>query len=152
MRRADRLFQIVQFLRHDRVTTAAQLAAELEVSERTVYRDVQDLVVNGVPIQGEAGVGYALPASFDLPPLMFDGEEIQALVLGARMVRSWSDTRLAAAAKSALAKVEHVLPPRLAARAAKNRLFVPDFHVPKESLAVMSSIRGALEEQRVMRI
>jgi predicted DNA-binding transcriptional regulator YafY len=152
MRRADRLFQIVQLLRRERAVTAAQIAVELEVSERTVYRDVQDLVVNGVPIQGEAGVGYALPASFDLPPLMFDAEEIQALVLGARMVRSWSDARLAAAAKSALAKVEHVLPPRLANRAAKNRLFAPDFHVPKESLAVMSSIRGALEDQRVMRL
>ena len=152
MRRADRLFQIVQLLRRERAVTAAQIASELEVSERTVYRDVQDLVVNGVPIQGEAGVGYALPASFDLPPLMFDAEEIQALVLGARMVRSWSDPRLAEAAKSALAKVEHVLPPRLANRAAKNRLFVPDFHVPKESLAVMSSIRGALEDPRVMRI
>jgi predicted DNA-binding transcriptional regulator YafY len=152
MRRADRLFQIVQLLRRERAVTASQIAAELEVSERTVYRDVQDLVVNGVPIQGEAGVGYALPASFDLPPLMFDAEEIQALVLGARMVRSWTDARLAAAAKSALAKIEHVLPPRLASRAAKNRLFVPDFHVPKETLAVMSSIRGALEDQRVMRI
>jgi len=152
MRRADRLFQIVQLLRRDRAVTAARIAAELEVSERTVYRDVQDLVVSGVPIQGEAGVGYALPASFDLPPLMFDAEEIQALVLGARMVRSWSDARLAEAAKSALSKIEHVLPPRLANRAAKNRLFVPDFHVPKASLAVMSSIRGALEDQRVMRI
>jgi hypothetical protein len=83
---------------------------------------------------------------------MFDAEEIQALVLGARMVRSWSDARLAEAAKSALAKVEHVLPPKLANRAAKNRLFAPDFHVPKASLAVMSSIRGALEDQRVMRV
>ena len=152
MRRADRLFQIVQLLRRDRAVTASQIAAELEVSERTVYRDVQDLLVSGVPIQGEAGVGYALPASFDLPPLMFDAEEIQALVLGARMVRSWTDARLASAAKSALAKVEHVLPPRLASRAARNRLFAPDFHVPKETLAVMSSIRGALEDQRVMRI
>jgi predicted DNA-binding transcriptional regulator YafY len=152
MRRADRLFQIVQLLRRERAVTAAQIAVELEVSERTVYRDVQDLVVNGVPIQGEAGVGYALPASFDLPPLMFDAEEIQALVLGARMVRSWSDPRLAEAARSALAKVEHVLPPKLANRAAKNRLFAPDFHVPKASFAVMSSIRGALEDQRVMRV
>jgi predicted DNA-binding transcriptional regulator YafY len=120
VRRADRLFQIVQLLRRERAVTAAQLAAELEVSERTVYRDVQDLVVNGVPIQGEAGVGYALPASFDLPPLMFDSEEIQALVLGARMVMSWSDARLASAAKSALAKVEHVLPPRAPRRTASS--------------------------------
>ncbi len=152
MRRADRLFQIVQLLRRERAVTAALLARELEVSERTIYRDVQDLVVNGVPIQGEAGVGYALPAHFDLPPLMFDREEIQALVLGARMVASWSDERLARAAKSALAKVEHVLPPKLAQRAAKNRLYAPDFFIPKESLRAMETIRAALDEQRVLRI
>src|SRR5689334_10571114 len=100
MRRADRLFQIVQLLRRERAVTAAHLAKELEVSERTIYRDVADLCASGVPIQGEAGVGYALPAHFDLPPLMFDREEIQALVLGARMVGTWSDERLARAAKS----------------------------------------------------
>jgi predicted DNA-binding transcriptional regulator YafY len=152
MRRAARLFHIVQHLRRTRAVTAAQLARELEVSERTIYRDVQDLVVCGVPIQGEAGVGYALPASFDLPPLMFDREEIQALVLGARMVESWSDERLARAARSALAKVEQVLPPRLATRAAGNRLYAPGFFVQREALAAMSAIRGALDEQRVLSI
>ncbi|MCC6409369.1 MAG: WYL domain-containing protein [Planctomycetes bacterium] len=152
MRRADRLFQIVQYLRRERAVTAASLARELEVSERTIYRDVQDLVLSGVPIQGEAGVGYALPASFDLPPLMFDREEVQALVLGARMVESWSDERLARAARSALAKVEHVLPAKLAAQSAKNRLYAPGFFVPKESLAAMTTIRGALDEQRVLRL
>lgn len=152
MRRADRLFQIVQLLRRERAVTAASLGAELGVSERTIYRDVQDLVLSGVPIQGEAGVGYALPASFDLPPLMFDREEVQALVLGARMVETWSDERLARAAKSALAKVEHVLPARLAAASAQNRLYAPDFYVPKQSFAAMSVLRAALDEQRVVRL
>ena len=87
MRRADRLFQIVQLLRRDRATTATHLATELEVSERTIYRDVRDLMASGVPIQGEAGVGYALPAHFDLPPLMFTAVELEALGLGARMVQ-----------------------------------------------------------------
>ena len=85
MRRADRLFRIVQSLRRRRATTARELAQALEVSERTVYRDVRDLLLSGVPIRGEAGVGYALDRSFDLPPLMFNEEELEALVLGARI-------------------------------------------------------------------
>jgi predicted DNA-binding transcriptional regulator YafY len=152
MRRADRLFQIVQLLRRERAVTAAELGRELEVSERTIYRDVQDLVVSGVPIQGEAGVGYALPESFDLPPLMFDREEIQALALGMRMVESWSDERLARAARSALAKVEHVLPPRLASRVARTRLFAPGFFVSKPALAALTTMRDALDEHRVLRL
>ncbi|MCE9595577.1 MAG: WYL domain-containing protein [Planctomycetes bacterium] len=152
MRRADRLFQIVQLLRRERAVTAAELGRELEVSERTIYRDVQDLVLSGVPIQGEAGVGYALPESFDLPPLMFDREEIQALALGMRMVESWSDERLARAARSALAKVEHVLPPRLASRVAKTRLFAPGFFVSKPALAALTTMRDALDEHRVLRL
>jgi predicted DNA-binding transcriptional regulator YafY len=122
MRRADRLFQIVQLLRRERAVTAATLARELAVSERTIYRDVQDLVLSGVPIQGEAGVGYALPTHFDLPPLMFDREEVQALALGARMVQSSTDERLARAARSALAKVEQVLPPKLASASERSQI------------------------------
>jgi predicted DNA-binding transcriptional regulator YafY len=88
VRRADRLFRIIQRLRQRGVHTARALAEELEVSERTVYRNVRDLILSGVPILGEAGVGYALPRGFDLPPLMFTEEEIEALVLGARVVQS----------------------------------------------------------------
>src|SRR5262245_34831675 len=109
MRRADRLFQIVQLLRRGRVVTAADLARELEVSPRTVYRDVGDLIGSGIPIEGEAGVGYCLPPDFDLPPLMFDEDEIGALLLGARMVQAWGDAALARAARQVLAKVESVL-------------------------------------------
>ena len=71
MRRADRLFQIVQHLRGGRLVTARQLAERLEVSERTIYRDISDLQSTGVPIDGEAGVGYILRQGFELPPLMF---------------------------------------------------------------------------------
>ena len=109
MRRADRLFQIIEILRRGTVTTARDLAGELEVSERTIYRDVQDLVSSGVPIEGEAGVGYVL-TSFDLPPVMFDRDEIEALVFGMRIVESFGDSELARAARRALAKVEAVLP------------------------------------------
>src|SRR5438552_1244210 len=95
MRRADRLFAIVQYLRGRRLTTAAQLAQWLEVSERTIYRDVADLCALGVPIDGEAGVGYRIRAGFDLPPLMFTYDEIDALVIGARFVESWGGPALA---------------------------------------------------------
>ena len=89
MRRADRLFEIVQILRGRRLTTARYLAERLQVSDRTIYRDVQDLCLSGVPIMGEAGVGYALKKGFDLPPLMFDYDEVEALLIGARMVSAW---------------------------------------------------------------
>src|SRR5271168_680202 len=98
MRRADRLFRIVQFLRLGRMLTAQKLAAKLQVSQRTIYRDVRDLQLSGTPIEGEAGVGYTLRRDYDLPPLMFDVREITALVLGSRMVVAWGDAELAAAA------------------------------------------------------
>jgi len=122
MRRADRLFRIVQRLRRRGATTARHLAEALEVSERTVYRDIRDLLVSGVPIQGEAGVGYALDRSYELPPLMFDEEEIEALVLGARIVRAWADKKLARAAEEALQKIETVLPSKLKSRLAESAL------------------------------
>ena len=84
MRRAERLFQIVQLIRGRRLSTAAFIAGRLEVSERTVYRDVADLMAQGVPIEGEAGVGYRMQPGFDLPPLMFTNEEAQALVAAVR--------------------------------------------------------------------
>ncbi|MBV0913084.1 helix-turn-helix transcriptional regulator [Anianabacter salinae] len=118
MRRADRLFQIVQHLRGGRLTTARKLAAALEVSERTVYRDIADLIGTGVPIEGEAGVGYVMRQGFDLPPLMFTRDEIVALVAGARFVRAWGGTGMAAAAEEALIKIESVLPADARARAA----------------------------------
>ena len=148
MRRADRLFQIVQRLRGRAPVTAATLARELEVSARTIYRDVQDLVLSGVPIQGEAGVGYALPRSFDLPPLMFDEAEIEALVLGARIVESWADAELARAARNVLSKVEVVLPPRLRDRIPDAALFAPGFHVRKATSEGLSELRAAIKARR----
>jgi predicted DNA-binding transcriptional regulator YafY len=151
MRRADRLFQIVQRLRRRGVTTAAQLAEALAVSERTIYRDVQDLILSGVPVVGEAGVGYALPRGYDLPPLMFTEEEIEALVLGARMVQSWADPQLSRAADDVLAKVENVLPQRLKERIPDAALFAPGFHVRAALTAGLQPLRTAIKERKKVR-
>ena len=110
MRRADRLFQIVQLIRGRRLTTAKWLAQRLEVSERTVYRCVADLQYQGVPIEGEAGVGYHLGEGFDLPPLIFTPQEAQALVVMTRVAQQWLDPALARASESALSRVLSVLP------------------------------------------
>jgi predicted DNA-binding transcriptional regulator YafY len=110
MRRAARLFQIVQLIRGRRLTTAKWLAQRLEVSERTVYRDVADLQYQGVPVEGEAGVGYRLGAGFDLPPLIFTPQEAQALVVMTRVAQQWVDPVLARASESALSRVLSVLP------------------------------------------
>lgn len=110
MRRADRLFRLIQALRREKLTTAARLAGEMGVSERTIYRDIRDLAASGVPVAGEAGVGYMLRDDDDLPPLMFDIEEIDALVLGARVVEAWTDPDMARAARTALAKIEAAMP------------------------------------------
>jgi predicted DNA-binding transcriptional regulator YafY len=127
MRRADRLFQIVQYLRGRRLTTAAQLADWLEVSQRTVYRDIQDLERTGVPIEGEAGVGYRLRPEFDLPPLMFSYEEIEALVAGARMIGGWGSPQLRQAAELALAKIAAALPEPRRIELERTRLYAMNF-------------------------
>jgi predicted DNA-binding transcriptional regulator YafY len=148
MRRADRLFQIVQILQHRRLTTAAALADRLQVSERTVYRDIRDLSLSGVPIQGEAGVGYRMGKDFELPPLMFDKSEIQALVLGARMVESWGDADLRRAAQSVLEKVEAALPPSERPRMHDTALFSVSFHVPKIVRHNLPPLRRSIDERR----
>jgi len=146
MRRADRLFRLVQLLRGGRVTTAASLAGELEVSLRTVYRDVRDLCASGVPIEGEPGVGYCLRPGFDLPPLMFDRAELQALVLGARMVQAWGDDALARSARSVLSKVEAVLPEALRARIDDVGMFVP-LRLPDATRASCATFRRGIESR-----
>lgn len=111
MRRANRLFQIIQILRRsNRPVTAAALGAELEVSRRTVYRDVAELIGQRVPIEGEAGFGYVLADSYDMPPLMLTRDEIEAVVLGAQWVAARADAPLAGAARDAMAKIAAVVP------------------------------------------
>ena len=114
MRRADRLFQIIQILRRStRAVTAAALAAELETSKRSVYRDIAALVGQRVPIRGEAGFGYVLEGGFDLPPLMLTTEEVEAAVLGAQWVAGHGDPALAQAARDLIAKIAASVPDRL---------------------------------------
>ena len=148
MRRADRLFQIIQYIRSHRLTTASALARALEVSERTVYRDIRDLVLSGVPIEGEAGVGYMLRKGFDLPPLMFTKMEVEALVLGTRVVSSWTDPDLARAAESALERIAAALPDDLRARLVDSRLYAPGFHVPEPLFDRLRLLREAASERR----
>jgi predicted DNA-binding transcriptional regulator YafY len=148
MRRADRLFQIVLFLRRRRVATARDLAQALEVSERTIYRDVEELSACGLPIEGAAGVGYRLRRGFDLPPLMFDREELQALRLGARMVRSWADPDLSQAAGNALRKIEAVLPADLDDPG--EALYAPTFH--PYPVHLVGLLRRAVIEHRKVRV
>jgi predicted DNA-binding transcriptional regulator YafY len=114
VRRADRLFQIIQILRRSsRPITAGALAGELEVSKRSVYRDVADLIGQRVPIRGEAGVGYVLGRDFDMPPLMLTPDELEAAALGAQWVADKGDAVLAAAARDLVAKIAAVVPGQL---------------------------------------
>lgn len=151
MRRADRLFKLIQRLRRRRSQTAAQIAEALEVSERTVYRDIRDLQDSGVPIVGEAGVGFALQRGYDLPPLMFDQQEIEALVLGARIVRGWADPALAAAADDVLAKVAEVVPEARRRELEATALFALNFRGRASESDAISALRRAVRERRKVR-
>ncbi|RWG83475.1 YafY family protein [Mesorhizobium sp.] len=114
MRRADRLFQIIQILRRStRPITASQIAEELETSRRSVYRDIADLIGQRVPIRGEAGLGYVLDRDYDMPPLMLTPDELEAAVLGAQWVADKGDAVLAAAARDLIAKIATMVPERL---------------------------------------
>jgi len=147
MRRADRLFEIIQWLRSRRVTTAQWLAQRLEVSERTIYRDIRDLMGSGVPIEGEAGIGYALRKGFDLPPLMFNREELAALSLGARIVRSWADPQLADAAERVLSKIEVVLPDELKDKIENTSLYSPMVRLDPAVAEVLAQLRLSIDQQ-----
>lgn len=152
MRRADRLFQIVLLLGRGRAVTARQMAETLQVSERTIYRDVADLCASGVPVDGAAGVGYLLRKGYHLPPLMFDAEELAALALGSRMVRGWADAALGRAAERALLKIEAALPAERRAGVGEAALIVPDFHVPPAMVAPLGLLRGAIRDCRKLRL
>jgi predicted DNA-binding transcriptional regulator YafY len=153
MHRAERLFQLTTLLRNRRtVLTAKQMSEHLRVSERTIYRDIQSLSLSGVPIEGEAGVGYRLSHRYQLPPLMFDREEVEALLLGARMVSSWGDTDMAIHANQAIQKILAVLPDHLRHSDENLPLLVPNMEeVQKYYTAHSQPMREAIRlHQRVM--
>ena len=152
MRRADRLFQIVQHLRARRLTTAAQLAHWLEVSERTVYRDIRDLSVSGIPVEGEAGVGYRLDRRFDLTPLMFTRDEVEAVVAGLRMAQTFAGPTLAKAAVSALSKIALALPAERREEVELPRLFAPRFRVDARTGLQIDALRQAIAARRKLHL
>lgn len=151
MRRADRLFRIVEYLRRKSVVTAAELAEWLEVSQRTIYRDMDDLSAGGLPLRAEAGMGYALQKGYDLPPLMFRTDELEALEMASRMLMAWSDPELKEAADSALAKIRAVLPHTLRRRS-ELPFYAPDYFIDEKIWAPLPVLRRALREQRKIRM
>lgn len=153
MRRADRLFQIIQILRRSsRPITAAEIAGELEVSVRTIYRDVADLVGQRVPIQGEAGLGYVLGGAFDMPPLMLTPDEIEAAVLGAQWVAGRGDPVLARAALDLIAKITAVVPERLRPLLTDPAIGTPPGHAPTADGIDVAQVRQAIREARKIRL
>jgi len=152
MRRADRLFHIVQLIRGRRLTTAAFLAQRLEVSARTVYRDVADLQHQGVPIEGEAGVGYRLGQGFDLPPLMFTLDEARALVASVRMAQVWQDPALAQASQVALGKILSVLPAAARAAAQSMAIYAPPVGLEPSVQITLQTLREATQTHHKVQI
>lgn len=153
MARTERLFTLMDALRrHRRPVTAADLSAELGVSVRTVYRDIQVLVGLGAPIDGEAGLGYLLRPGFFLPPLMFDEAELEALVLGARFVGRQGDEGLAAAADNALAKIAAAAPADLRDAIALTGLWAPQRWTPEPDRHLLAPLREAIRKEQMLEI
>ncbi len=152
MRRADRLFALVQLIRGRRLSTAAWLAGRLEVSARTVYRDVADLQVQGVPIEGEAGVGYRLGRGFDLPPLMFTADEARALAVATRIAQQWLDPALALAAGDAMSRVMSVLPVATRTEVERMPLVVPPVGLAPAVGVALQRLREASQSRTVLEI
>ena len=151
LRRADRLFDIIQLLRTaSRPVTAAALATKLEVTPRTIYRDVATLQARRVPIEGAPGLGYMLRRGFELPPLMFTSEEIEAILVGVRLLRRTGDVGLQDAAARVLSKVEVVLPDMLRDHLVSPIAFVSARGAP--AAGGLSVIRTAIREERKLRI
>lgn len=151
MRRADRLFRLLLSLRGGRLITARALSEELEVSERTIYRDVADLQASGVPIDGAAGLGYLL-RDFELPPLMFSRSEVEALALGASMVQAWGGHGVAKAAGEALAKIEAVLPEALRQKMEQRPFHAASFHVPEGLRDALDQLAEAIQDHHLIKI
>ncbi len=152
MRRTDRLFQIVQLIRGRRLTTAAFLARRLEVSERTIYRAVADLQHQGVPIEGEAGVGYRLGQGFDMPPLMFTADEARALVASVRMAQVWHDPALAQASQVALGKILSALPAASRLAAQSMAVYAPPIGLDPLAQTTLQTLREAAQAHRKVNV
>lgn len=152
MRRGDRLFEIIEILRRARGPISGQsIGTELGVAKRTVYRDIAALIAQGVPIQGEAGVGYILEAGFHMPPLMLTSDEIEAAILGAQWVKTRGEPELAVAAEKLISKIKTVAPERLRASFFEPAVSVAPAIQPQEVLGA-SDIRLAIRRRTKIRI
>ncbi len=149
MRRAERLFQIIQILRRSkrRPITAGDIASELETSLRTIYRDISQLLAERVPIRGEAGIGYVLEDGFDMPPLMLTADEIEAAMLGAQWVMGRGDEALARAARDLVAKIGAVVPAHLKPLALDSTLVSPQWRKIQSDSVDMAKVRAAIHAQ-----
>jgi predicted DNA-binding transcriptional regulator YafY len=144
MRRADRLLELIGHLKGDALSTAADLAGRLEVSVRTVYRDIAALTAQGFPIEGEAGVGYMLRGPVDLPPLTFDHDELEAMALGLAYVGQVGDPALVAAARTARAKIDGAWAGAKAPGVSERKLRVaqrPERRAPPFAAALRAALR-----------
>lgn len=146
MRRADRLFQLMLIMQEGKVRTARYIAEKLEVSERTIYRDIGDLVGSGMPIDGEAGVGYLLRDEYRLPPLMFNPDELKALALGAMMVKAWSDKKLGSVTSTAIRKIESILPEKLKKEIELHEIVVPSYRLSDATSSNLEAVREAIDD------
>lgn len=154
MKKSERLLQLLVLLRGKRrASTAAELAERMQVSERTIYRDIQSLILSGVDIVGEAGVGYLLQPGSEVPPLMFTEKELEALVLGIRLVKAWGDDEIIGAAENAQTKIKAVLPERIqqAHENKSTKYLVPDYK-RKHRLQYSELIREAIDHFQVIRL
>lgn len=152
MRPANRLFQIVQLIRGRRLTTARWLAERLELSERTIYRDIAQLQAQGVPIEGEAGVGYRLGRGFDLPPLMFTLEEARALAVAVQLAQQWLDSELAASSEAALSRVRSILPVEVRESTRSLHVVVPPSGLSDSVRISMLLLRQASQDNRKVHV
>lgn len=153
MRRADRLLQIIQILRRARgPVSGGAMARELEVSLRTLYRDMVALEASGVPVRGEAGLGYVLEEGYDLPPLMFTAEELETVMLGLRMAEAKGDAALGRAARDAVAKIAAVLPEGLRGPFIDAPLYAPSPALVPADIIDPALLREALRSERKVEI
>lgn len=153
LRRADRLFRMVNLMQRKRgPITAKAIAEELEVSVRTVYRDVADLMASGVPLEGEAGIGYQMAPDFTLPPMMLNDAEVEAAVFGLAVAEEWGDPAMAIAARSLRDKINASLPQRLREVLAHTRIVAPaDKRVPPIAVD-QADIRRCIRSRNVIEI
>ncbi len=153
MSRSDRMFEIIQFMRRaDRPVTSIELAETLEVTQRTVYRDIAALQAMRVPIEGEAGIGYVMRSGYDLPPLMLTSEEVEAIIVGLALLRRTGDVGLQAASNGVSAKIAEVLPDHMERDLEDGHFYVSGWGVTPAGSAELAAVRRAIREETKLRI